>query len=114
MHTEGLHHALRRLHSCSVPQGGNSCSINHSTLYLQAREYLKEFKHAGAAPYLPMKAWGLGGESPSLDIVRDMQEVRGDRPALSNNGISRNCSLLISLLTPPTMLRRCSPIFWVP
>ena len=40
---------------------------------LQAREYVAEQKKRGQ--YSRMRAWGVGGESVPLDVVRKMQEV---------------------------------------
>ena len=43
---------------------------------LQAREYVAEQKKRGQ--YSRMRAWGVGGESVPLDVVRKMQEVGPD------------------------------------
>ena len=40
---------------------------------LQAREYVAEQKQRGQSS--PMRAWGVGGESVPVDVVRKMQEV---------------------------------------
>ena len=39
------------------------------------REYVSELQRSGHAPYAPMKAWGIGGESAPVDVVRQMQEA---------------------------------------
>ncbi len=38
-----------------------------------AKEYVGELQRAGHAPYAPMRAWGIGGESAPADVVRQMQ-----------------------------------------
>ena len=40
-----------------------------------AREYVAEEKRRGLGPYLPMRAWGLGGEGVPAEVVRQLQEV---------------------------------------
>jgi non-ribosomal peptide synthetase-like protein len=40
-----------------------------------AREYVNEYKRRGLPPYLPMRSWGVGGESVPADVVRSMHEV---------------------------------------
>jgi len=40
------------------------------------REYVRELREREERTYLPMKSWGLGGESAPADLVRQMQEVR--------------------------------------
>ena len=40
-----------------------------------AREYVAELKQRSEPCYLPMRAWGVGGESVPADVVRQMHEV---------------------------------------